>query len=252
MFSAYFDESGTPDRTHTVLTVAGCVSSTRKWVRFKTEWTQTLRNAGLPDGTIFHMNKFARGIPPYQEWYGQPRLKAELFSALVKCTKKHVNKAFSCSVVLRDWERLNQIYCVSESLGFPYPFCGRTCVAQALKWARNKGVAQPEVEFFFERGAKHRGQLEKFLLANDGIGPLFPSKTEMVQFQAADLLAWKSRKVLADVFGIRGNDDLDAYLSVKRSLEEINSIPHAYGIHDYASMEKLCLRAQVPRRAHHI
>ena len=78
-------------------------------------------------------------------------------SALVGCVRHNVNKAFSCSVALKDWERLNQRYCVAESLGYPYPFCGKTCVAQVMKWASKKdGVS---INFFFESGAKHHGQV---------------------------------------------------------------------------------------------
>jgi hypothetical protein len=76
-----------------------------------------------------------------------------------------------------------------------------------MKWARNKGAVQANVNFFFEDGAKNRGQLESLLRANDGIGPLFKSKEEMVQFQAADLLAWKSHKVLKDVVEYEGPGD---------------------------------------------
>jgi hypothetical protein len=247
-FTAHFDESGTPDRANPVLTVAGCVSSVKKWTRFETEWNRVLLDAGLPAGTVFHMNRFARNLVPYEAFDGQTRRKAALVSALVHCMKRNVNKAFSCTVALRDWERLNERYCIAESLGLPYAFCGRTCVAQLLKWAKNKGIRQQEVKFFFEDGATHRGQLEKILQANDGIGPLFVSKSLMVQFQAADLLAWKSRKVLAQVVQYDGPGDAEAYDSIQRSLAEIKTIPHSYGMHVYESMEKLAMRANVPKR----
>jgi hypothetical protein len=152
MFSAHFDESGTPDDTHVLLTVSGFVSSIKKWERYELEWPKILKDFGLPKGTIFHMSRFARGLSPYQDFLGQSRRRAELISALVHCVKRNVNKAFSCSVALRDWERLNQRYCVAESLGYPYPFCGRTCVAQVIKWARNKGVPQDRINFFLSPG----------------------------------------------------------------------------------------------------
>ena len=247
-FTAHFDESGTPDQSHPVLTVAGCVSSVTKWVRFQMEWNRVLEAAGFPAGTVFHMNRFARNLAPYQDFAGQSRRKAALVSELVGCMKRNVNKAFSCSVALRDWERLNERYYIAENIGYPYAFCGRTCVAQLLKWAQNKGLRQQDVKFYFEDGATHRGQLEKLLKANDGIGPLFVSKVLMVQFQAADLLAWKSRKVLVQVVEYDGPADLEAYNSIERSLAEIKTIPHDYGVHVYESMEKLALRAKVPRR----
>jgi hypothetical protein len=102
MYSAHFDESGTPDQFNRVLVVAGCVSTINKWARYESEWPKILNAFGLPDGTIFHMNRFARNSPPYQDFEGQPVRKAALISALVGCVKRNVNKAFSCSVGLRD------------------------------------------------------------------------------------------------------------------------------------------------------
>jgi hypothetical protein len=148
MFSAHFDESGAPGNTHSVLTVAGCVSSVNKWARFEVEWNKILIEAGLPEGTVFHMNKFARNIKPYEEFEGNPKRKAELISALVNCTRRNVNKAFSCTVVLEDWERMNQRYYIAEHYGYPYSICGRTCVAMVLKWS-TKNAAGP-VEFFLK------------------------------------------------------------------------------------------------------
>lgn len=247
MFSAHIDESGTPDDSHVVLTVAGFVSSVEKWARFELEWKKILKQAGLPEGTIFHMSKFARGLPPYQEFEGQSKRKAALVSSLVRCTRRNVNKAFSCTVALRDWERLNQRYCISESLGYPYPFCGRMCVGAVMQWARKKNATN--IEFFFEDGATHRGQLKKILNANnDGIEPIFRSKETMTQFQAADLLAWKSRRTIADVVRYARPGDIDLYNSIQNSLAEIKSIPHKYGVHTYESMERIAQRGRIPLR----
>ena len=82
MFSAHFDESGTPDDTHVVLTVAGFVSSVDKWVRFGPAWKKLLAEAGLPDGTIFHMNWFARNLPPFEQFAGQSKRKATFMEGL--------------------------------------------------------------------------------------------------------------------------------------------------------------------------
>ena len=115
-----------------------------------------------------------------------------------------------------------------------------------MRWARKKPGAS--VQFFFEDGATHRGQFKKILMANDGIEPLFHSKEGMPQFQAADLLARKSRKVLAAVVGYDGPGDVDLYKSVNASLAEIKSIPHKYGVHSYESMEPMIRHAKIPVR----
>jgi hypothetical protein len=245
MFSAYFDESGTLDRFNRVLVVGGFVSSVQKWARFESEWPEVLKAAGLPPGTIFHMHRFARNSPPYQDFAGDSARKAALISSLVGCVKRNVNKAFSCSVGLRDWERINARYCFAESLNYPYPLCGRTCVAQVMKWAQKK---RGFIEFHFEKGATHNRQLKQLLKSNGDVKAKFESKEQKIQFQAADILAWKSRRVLAEVVEYVGPPDVDAYMSIQRSLAEIKSIPHSYGVHVYESLERLVQRANIARR----
>jgi hypothetical protein len=246
LFSAYFDESGTPDDPHRVLTVAGCVSSIEKWKRFEFAWSRLIQEAKLPDGTIFHMNRFARNLPPYENFKGEPKQKAALISSLVQCVKRHIHKAFSVTVILKDWERINRRYQFAVSLGYPYPFCGRICVAEVAKWAKKTGNSP--VEFFFESGARDWGQLKTLLKVNDDIEAMDRSKDEMIQFQAADLLAWKNRKVMTEVVKYSGPPDRDVYDSINRSLAEIRSIPHKYGVHNYESMEALVEKARIPRR----
>jgi hypothetical protein len=70
----------------------------------------------------------------------------------------------------------------------------------------------------------------------------------MVQFQAADLLAWKSRKVMAQVVEYDGPGGAEAYDGIQRSLAEIRTIPNSYGMHVDESLEKLAIRANVPLR----
>lgn len=246
MFSAHFDESGLPDSTHVVLTVAGCVSSVDKWARFEIAWKKILKDAGLPQETIFHMNKFARCIAPYDIFKGDPARKAKLIAALVNCARRYVNKAFSCSVDLRDWERLNVRYCVSESLGYPYSFCGRTCVGQVMKWSKKNG--KTPVQFYFEKGALHQGQLDRIVKLNDGIDLSFKSKESMTQFQIADLLAWKNHKIMTDAVRYDGPPDKDVLDSLSRSLDVIRSIPHSFGGHNYDSMERVIRVGKIPRR----
>lgn len=142
---------------------------------------------------------------------------------MIRCLKRNVNKAVACSVGLRDWERINERYRFAESLGYPHPFCGRTCVAQVMKWAQKK---RRTIEFFFEKGATHQSQLRHLLKANGDVEPIFVSKEKTIQFQAADILAWKSRKVLAEVVEYNGPPDAQAYNSIQRPLAEIKSIPH--------------------------
>lgn len=114
------------------------------------------------------------------------------------------------------------------------------------KWAKKQGGA--EVEFFFEEGAKHHHQFAEIMKLNNDIEVIFRSKKAMVQFQPADLLAWKNRKVMAEVIGYEGPPDPDLYNSINRSLAGIKSIPHSYGVHTRESMEQIIRAGKIPRR----
>ena len=85
-------------------------------------------------------------------------------------------------------------------------------------------------------------------MANDNIEPIFRSKEAMVQFQAADLLAWKNRKVLAEAVNYKGPGDMNLYNSIEASMAEISRIPHKYGVHSYRSIELVAQHGNIPKR----
>lgn len=246
-YTAHFDESGTHDKDNQVLTVSGFVSDIEKWKRFDREWSHTLVDAGLPEGTIFHMNRFARNDGVYAKFRDESRGKAELISRLIHCTRRNVHKAFSCTLLLRDWERINERYQLREAMGPPYPFCGLTCIAMVNQWARKNKIAHP-VQFFFEDGARHKGILRTLAQEQNKVTPIFLPKTEMIQFQCCDLLAWKNRKAIDKTLRVGPSRNMDDLHSILSSQEEVNKIPNKYGIHHYQSLELMCRAASIPKR----
>ena len=159
MFSAYFDESGTK-HDGAVFTVAGGVSTVEKWSRLDKEWRSAISQHGL---TLFHA----------KEWYGNPNFPVDernsLLVQLAKCVRRHVRKTVSVSIPLRHWRRANKTFRLEEEIGNPYPFCGMACIAYIGEWAKNHDVPLTDIEFFFETGAEHRGELVKLCKKEYGV-----------------------------------------------------------------------------------
>jgi hypothetical protein len=94
------------------------------------------------------------------------------------------------TVSLKDYNVINSKYLLAEQYGFPYPSAARTCMAGVEEWADQHSVDVKEILFFFENGAKHKGQLE-WIAERDTLPiPVFPEKKDLVPLQAGDLLAW--------------------------------------------------------------
>jgi hypothetical protein len=76
------------------------------------------------------------------------------------------------------------------------------CVQEFHAWADHHNI-QEQIEFIFEDGALHKGQL-KWLATRDGLPiPVFKKKAECVTLQAGDLVAGEIRRSLDEshVFG---------------------------------------------------
>jgi len=58
MYTAYFDESGSPVEGK-ALVVAGYVASVEQWLKFDDEWRETLACEGVKR---FHMRDFAHSL----------------------------------------------------------------------------------------------------------------------------------------------------------------------------------------------
>ena len=199
--------------------MAGYVSDARKWTKFETRWNQILRRENV---ACFHMTDFASKRKEYEGW--KPERRARFLNDLVECAWKYTNKAFSATVVLEDYHAADKKYCLHETLGQPYSVCGRSWVGHVKKWARKHGIKQ--VVFVFESGDQDWGDLQRICREEEKIDPGFYSKKDFVPFQAADLIAWKSRHPIRQSLHI--NDDVDFTIEEgQRLLEAIRvSVTH--------------------------
>jgi hypothetical protein len=184
MYSAYFDESGTPD-DGPYMVVAGCIADVDQWVHFEREWVTAL----TPFGTnVFHTADFDQRNPPFDKLTN--READELFARLTGIICRRINRTFSHAIPLAQYDAINSEYLLAECYGFPYPATARICISHVVAWAQQYHVPKEELLYFFEDGAKHKGQLE-WIAERDGLSiPVFRKKAEVVALQAADVAAW--------------------------------------------------------------
>lgn len=184
MYSAYFDESGHPDDGDFVV-VAGAIADVDQWIHFEREWTEALSTLNT---TIFHMVDFESGAPPFDGLSDGD--KDHLLAKLIGILCRRIERSVAGTINVKDYKVANNKYVLAEHYGFPYPSAARSCMGCVEAWAHNHSVNVGDIQFFFEDGAKHKGQIE-WIAERDGLPiPVFRKKTDVVALQAGDLLAW--------------------------------------------------------------
>ncbi len=205
MLEGYFDESGTADDAR-VLVVAGYIAEVKQWKRFQIEWWQALANAGLnPNEAPFRMSEFAarrqphmNGKTPFADWSEKKAIA--VFNALIEIICKRVRVGVASVVDVSEYEA------IKGSADFPwnrYHFCVTRCIIQAYQWAVKNGIDNP-IAYVFEDGTTQEKEVRRAaaeLLADKQFGRMykfdsltFKSKLEFLQLQAADIVAWQSRR----------------------------------------------------------
>ena len=112
------------------------------------------------------------------------------FAKLVGIICRRVENTCAGSIDIKHFNIANAKYLLAEQYGYPYPSAARTCMGGVEEWAHNHSVDQKDVLFYFEDGAKHKGQIE-WIAERDGLTiPAFRKKSEVIALQAGDLLAW--------------------------------------------------------------
>jgi hypothetical protein len=187
---AYFDESGT-DAKSTILCVAGYIFLEENAVAFEVEWKKMLEKYGIP---FFHMVDCAHGTGYFKAL--SPVHRIEIQKEAIALTKRYASKGIALSIEKSAFPDVGPLKLWST----PYTFlCGQVLYGVQL-WADEAGF-EGEIEYVFEAGAdgekKSVAETTNALLSSDDTRKLFryskhthATKTEAVQLQCADLLAW--------------------------------------------------------------
>jgi hypothetical protein len=247
MFTAYSDESGSPD-SH-ALVVAGFLASDQQWKEFERNWADTLRQFGI---TLFHSVEFAHSVREFSKWKGHqqnPALKEErqwFLRKLLAHIKLRTRLCYSHGVRMDEWRKVDEIYFLSALLQ-PYALCGRTVVKNVSEWAARNNIPTTEIQYVFEDGARDKGLLQKRIIKDKRFKPIFKKKPEAVPLQAADLLAYETLAGFRDIFD-RNVTDFDDLRYPLRVMEQVPHRMEDWGIFSQKNLEDFCVAVKLPRR----
>ncbi len=235
-YTVYFDASGHPD-DRGIFCVSGLGSTTRKWLRFETQWNALLKKYGI--APPFHMTDFANCVGQYRKLDQNKR--NEFHAQAIKVMKINANKSFSVGVAVAEFKQIQTEYQVPDDP--PYSWCALLACRHASRWLQRNGRPFDTVQFVFEDGDKHRGRFlnrwkELFPRLNP---PKFLSKLECVPLQAADMLAWELRRFVLDK---QSSKPLP-----RRSYAEMwQQIPHDWNYYPLGDLLRFCEQQGFPRR----
>ncbi|MEZ5421642.1 MAG: hypothetical protein R2682_00935 [Pyrinomonadaceae bacterium] len=206
---AFFDSSGKYSaREETIVSVSGCLSTQRKWQEFDAAWQATLSSEGFQQDVktsryIFHASPFHSGNCRYMPKSVSVTARQRIYKKLLFLIREHILFKVSCAVRLSDYNQIIRDFPHSDEglLSSPGEYAFRLCIALATSWAYKNGF-DPWLNCVIDRNEYYWGKLllrylktrkaypNKLALRslNDG------NKAQFSGLQAADVLAWESRK----------------------------------------------------------
>ena len=150
MCVGYFD--GTATGNPASFTVAGYVSSKARWREFEARWSRTLRREALD---AFNARDFLRRTGEFAIGWDDDAKRRGLIEGLGRVIEQHIFHAFSCSVLLEEYEAIDEEYAFNETAARPYGLCTALVIANVRRWM----------------AAKHRDDLTLFVFEQGDIDP---------------------------------------------------------------------------------
>jgi hypothetical protein len=158
MLTAYLDASMSQQGAQ-VITIAGFVSTETKWLKFEKSWNAILNKYEVP---YLHMNEFACSTGVFKAWKGEEKRRRRFLIDLIRVAKKGVHKGFACSMLMKDFEELNQEFRLREHWGNEYAFIGMNVVTSIMNW-KNKQFPHAKIKYVFEDGDLGNEHLKRCL-----------------------------------------------------------------------------------------
>jgi hypothetical protein len=239
--TVFADESGTHDehglqRGSEVTVIAGYIADKRCWERVTQRWNTALRKYGV---NVFHMSSYWRNESPYDKW--SDAKKKKFLRSLIRIARDGTWFAIGGMVPTKDYDELMAPGLRSPSdarrlqFSHPYHFCFAMLLVRFMAYLTSdidqrfprKPEFKEKVAFVFdqqqqfEKVANLGFALCKKLFDQDDrfLSITFASKTANVPLQAADLLAFYSRRILTHQLEGKGWKD-----PFERMMEERNNL----------------------------
>jgi hypothetical protein len=192
LFTAYFDESGTPQVSKFLL-ITGYIGRVRDWRIFDQRWNAILAKYGVEN---FHMKDCAHFRGEFEPWKGKEakrkRFLRDLTNQIILCALC----SFNAVLDLDAWRALNEKYPLDDpTVKFgPYALCGQMCVQLVELWCQERHRGLEDVKFVFEDGAYQKGMLIDRLSGLYDLTPSFEKRRAVSALQAADFSAYEYGK----------------------------------------------------------
>jgi hypothetical protein len=160
---------------------------------------------------------------------------------LVKVARSNVSYGSCSSIFTHSYEKVDRDYKFSETVP-PYVLCALRCVDVTTKWAVRMGYKKDEMRFVFEDGSHvPKGCLYEWMEREGYLAPIFEPKAKHRGLELADFYSWEHTKILRRL----KNYDFSDF---RKSLLELNKIPHATGLFLEHHMRAMCRNNLIPRR----
>jgi len=220
VLTVYSDESGT--HGDSAATVVACyVGHARQWQLFGKEWRGLLDSEGVE---ILHRVDLENFRGEFKGWTNERRIG--FLQRAHTIIKSRTIRGFAYAVVTADFKRvMNPV--IEKALGGIYGWCVHDCMVAVSKWARSTKRSEP-IDYVLEDGADGvEGVTRMFrFVAKDPVYRekcllgfwTFASKRQVIQLQAADVLAYEMYKDMV-------NNVVNGKLILRRSAKDLIRAP---------------------------
>ncbi len=207
---AYIDDSGSPsDPNHTYITMAGYSCAVQEWNRFEKKWGEILKVFNIP---YLHMREFAKPNSIYEHIKADDEAMRHLFMMLINAIHHGTLVGFDCSIHLNDLRAFSEHHginldahsmalygCFLNLLVYNEEYRDEKIEIVVDRFDRSHQKLSTAMDYSFsdtqaESGAKVLSMV--CLLDDQTYKNVYP-------LQAADFLAWESRKNLEDNKGFK-------------------------------------------------
>jgi hypothetical protein len=204
ILKAYMDNSGEEDDPqHKVCSLAGYITTAKKWRKFEKLWKQTLVRYKVP---YLHMKEFAHNIDPFEKFKDKEEDRRQFIQSLVNIMEETSLRGIISVIRLDDFKKFNEERGLKiDAYAFNLYVC-MFIISQV--WQDKKILENKPVEIIIDRinkpglmidKAKQYVETDNLLSGytdNVQLSVLPKGFTfrEIVSIQAADFLAWEIRK----------------------------------------------------------
>jgi len=244
----YLDASGTKE--HPSLSVAGFIATEERWIAFDHAWVAALAEFGITD---LHMKDFVSSRRQFDGWDKDEPKRRRFVQRITSVINTNTDKSVGAILFVADYDEVNTVLAVRESLGAPYTATALYALTLAKTWIERHHSGEA-MAFFVERGDTDQGELFNILRRVGFIQPVTPLDKRTVvngvttwvhPFQACDFIAYEMAKH-AKVASALGVDSVRA----RQSLLQIapRERDDMWRFMNGEILREVCAAAKIPRR----